>query len=60
VKRGESVLTIARKYGHHARAHHEAERMKKAVIFPGQSLVVSSKGGSATASRKARASQKKT
>jgi membrane-bound lytic murein transglycosylase D len=46
VKRGESVGSIARKYDTTPERIMKLNGMKKAVIFPGQSIVVSSHGSS--------------
>jgi membrane-bound lytic murein transglycosylase D len=59
VKRGETVRTIARKYDTTPERIMKLNGMKKAVIFPGQSLVVASTGGKSTASRVSRSSRKK-
>jgi membrane-bound lytic murein transglycosylase D len=59
VKRGETVRTIASKYDTTPERIMKLNGMRKAVIFPGQSIVVSSKGGSARASRPSRTARKK-
>ncbi|NUP71382.1 MAG: LysM peptidoglycan-binding domain-containing protein, partial [Gemmatimonadaceae bacterium] len=52
VRRGETVRSIAKKYDTTPERIMKLNGMRKAVIFPGQSLVVSSKGGSSSKASK--------
>jgi LysM repeat protein len=58
VKRGETVRSIARRYDTTAERIMKLNGMRKAVIFPGQSLVVSSSGGRTASARVSRSSRK--
>ena len=58
VKRGETVRTIARKYDTTPERIMKLNGMRKAVIFPGQSIVVS-RTGKATVSKASRATKKR-
>ena len=51
VRRGETVRTISRRYDTTPERIMKLNGMKRAVIFPGQSIVVSSSGGRTTTSR---------
>jgi LysM repeat protein len=57
VRRGETVRSIANKYDTTPERIMKLNGMRKAVIFPGQSLVVSSRGGSS--SKASKSSRKK-
>lgn len=57
VRRGETVRTIARRYDTTPERIMTLNGMKRAVIFPGQSIVVSSSGGRSTTDRAARSSR---
>jgi membrane-bound lytic murein transglycosylase D len=59
VKRGETVRSIARKYDTTPERIMKLNGMKKAVVFAGQSLVVSSTGGKARKSSASRSAKKK-
>ena len=59
VKRGETVRSIARKYDTTPERIMKLNGMRKAVIFPGQSIVVSSKGGRTTSAKTSRTSHRK-
>src|SRR5258705_4109180 len=59
VKRGETVRSIADRYDTTPERIMKLNGMRKAVIFAGQSIVVSSKGGKATASKASRSRRKK-
>jgi membrane-bound lytic murein transglycosylase D len=52
VRRGETVRSIASKYDTTPERIMKLNGMRKAVIFPGQSLVVSSRGGSSAKASK--------
>jgi LysM repeat protein len=57
VRRGETVRTISRRYDTTPERIMKLNGMKRAVIFPGQSIVVSSSGGRTTTSRAAKPSR---
>jgi membrane-bound lytic murein transglycosylase D len=57
VKRGETVRSIANKYDTTPERIMKLNGMRKAVIFPGQSIVVSSRGG--TSGKASKSSRKK-
>ena len=59
VKRGETVRSIANKYDTTPERIMTLNGMKKAVIFPGQSIVVSSVGGRSSSSKASRSSHRK-
>jgi membrane-bound lytic murein transglycosylase D len=59
VKRGETVRSIARTYDTTPERIMKLNALRKPVIFPGQSLVVSSKGGKARRSASSRSSTKR-
>jgi membrane-bound lytic murein transglycosylase D len=57
VRRGENLSTIARKYRTNVATLQRLNRLKKSVIFPGQTIVV--KGSAKAAPRKAASSSRK-
>ena len=59
VKRGETVRSIARKYDTTPERIMKLNGLRTAVIFPGQSIVVSSKGGRTTSAKTSRTSHRK-